>query len=74
MNLEEEWYNYPEHLRIFVSADEQEWTELDVSTEDNVIFSFAPVECRYVRMVLGPVADQTENHWSIWELLLYETK
>ena len=71
LDIEDEWYNVPKDLRIFVSSDEQEWSEIKYSSNKDVIFSFEPIDCQYVRLVLGPGAG-VQNHWSIWEVLLFE--
>ena len=71
---ETEWYNYPQNLRIFVSNDELNWSELEYTLGGTSVFSFPPVECRYVRMVIGPQSSPVENHWTIREILLFEEK
>lgn len=69
----EEWYDYPQNLRIFVSSNEKEWTEISYTVQGNVLYDFAPIKCKYVRLVLGSIED-TSNHWRLRELILYETK
>lgn len=73
MLYENEWYNYPRNLRIFISADEKEWMEVAYEQQGNKLFTFAPVKGKYVRLVLGET-EEIENHWSISELILYEEK
>lgn len=68
-----ETYDYPRNLKIYLSEDEANWTEVQYNVSGNTVFTFEPVSCRYVRLVLGEVKDTT-NNWTMRELVLFETK
>lgn len=70
--LGEDVYDAPTHLKLYVSDDEVNWTELSYET-NGVDFMFAPVKCRYVRMIQEPDAAR-ESNWTIREIRLYGEK
>ena len=68
---------------MFISLDGQNYTEMKPETVDNVEFYIEPAACRYIRLITGEdvykrqvlgETDGSNGHWSMKELILYETK
>lgn len=70
--LGEDVNDAPGHLKLYVSDDEVNWTEVSYET-NGVDVWFAPVKCRYVRMIQEPDAAR-ESNWTIREIRLYGEK
>ena len=56
------------NLAIFRSDDGKEWISIDAATEDGILYTFAPVSCRYLRLEVGAVDTENINNWSIHEI------
>lgn len=70
--LGEDVYDGASGLKIYVSSDEENWTELSYET-NGVDYQFEPVSCRYVRMILPP-APERESNWTVREMRVYRAK
>ena len=62
--------DYPRQLRVFLSADNETWTEAVVYTEDNIEYYFENTSCRYIRLMTGDPGEELECKWAIAELEL----
>ena len=59
------------NLAIYVSADNENWQKVEAETVGELYYSFEPIECKYIRLLLGDVGEEVKNDWSIRELTLY---
>lgn len=73
MTLRSDLLDYPQDLKIYVSQDQEDWTEIEYNYEQNGMYTFEPVACKYVQLVIGDVEEDAPN-WTIRELLLFEAK
>ncbi len=62
--------DYPRKLRVFLSEDNVEWTEMEVYTEDNIEYYFENTSCRYIRLITGDPGEELDCKWAIAELEL----
>ncbi len=60
--------DYPRNLRIYVSRDGENWTDVQARAEDQETYLFQPAECSYVKLELGTWEEPVENNWSVFEL------
>lgn len=65
-------YDCAQNLKISVSMDQENWTEISYEKESDTLYTFDPVECQYVKLELGE--SDTNTNWTINELIFYETK
>lgn len=63
--------DFPRALKIETSEDGRNFTEQKAVSEDQIDFRFAPVQCRYIRLTLGEIPEETMANWSIHELILF---
>ena len=56
------------NLVISRSDDGKEWIPIDAATQDGILYTFAPVSCRYLRLEVGAVDTENINNWSIHEI------
>ena len=59
---------YARKLRVFLSEDNETWTEADVYTEDNERYYFACTSARYIRLMTGDPGEDLDCVWAIAEL------
>lgn len=59
---------YARKLRVFLSADNEVWTEAEVYTEDNERYYFTCTPGRYIRLMTGDPGEELDCVWAIAEL------
>lgn len=67
----EKTQDYPRALRMFISLDGQNYTEMKPETDDNLEFFIEPAACRYIRLITGETQESLENDWTICEVSVY---
>ncbi len=60
--------DYARKLRVFLSEDNETWTEADVYTEDNERYYFSCTPGRYIRLMTGDPGEELDCVWAIAEL------
>ncbi len=64
---------YPRKLRIFVTADEVNWTEVEAETADQILFTFPESEVKMIRLLTGNMDGMdVQDRWSIYEITLMQ--
>lgn len=69
--LGESPWDYPRNLLMYSSIDGQQWEQVEAITNDNEIYTFEPVQCRYLRFELGENGEDVVSNWSIYELKIF---
>lgn len=59
---------YARKLRVFLSEDNETWTEADVYTEDHERYYFSCMPGRYIRLMTGDPGEELDCVWAIAEL------
>lgn len=62
--------DHPRNLRVFISTDNVEWNEIEVTTDTMIEYYFDPQPVKYMRLLLGDT-ENTEWNWSISEIDLF---
>ena len=53
---------------MFLSEDNETWTEADVYTEDHERYYFSCMPGRYIRLMTGDPGEELDCVWAIAEL------
>lgn len=61
---------YARNLRVFLSADNETWTEAVVFTENDQEYYFESMPCQYIRLMTGDAGEEPDDKWAIGELEL----
>ena len=64
-------WDYPVHLRIFISENGTDWQEIEYRTKDSESYWFDAVVSQYIRFELGKAEEEISSNWSVYELELY---
>ena len=62
--------DYPRQLRVFLSADNETWTEVPVYNTRSSVYYFENTSCRYIRLLTGDPGEEPDCKWAIAELEL----